>query len=89
MTAVHSAQKAADRSGCTVTCFLPKEFTVLDATAFWNVSPNATLRAGVFNISNQTYYWWSDVRNLASTSTVKPAYSQPGRNFSISLAVRL
>lgn len=90
LNAVHSDGKEASRSGvsCTPSCFMPSAFTVWDLTAFWNVTPHATLRAGVFNITDQTYYWWSDVRGIASTSTVIEGYSQPGRNVSVSLAYR-
>jgi hemoglobin/transferrin/lactoferrin receptor protein len=69
-------------------CWMPKDFTVFDLTAFWNVTDNVTLRGGVFNITGQTYAWWSDVRGLADNSTVKDAYTQPDRNYSVSLAVK-
>jgi hemoglobin/transferrin/lactoferrin receptor protein len=69
-------------------CWMPKAFTVLDLTAYWNVTDNVTLRGGVFNITGQTYAWWSDVRGLADNSTVKDAYTQPDRNYSVSLAVK-
>jgi hemoglobin/transferrin/lactoferrin receptor protein len=69
-------------------CWMPKAFSVLDLTAYWNVTDNVTLRGGVFNITGQTYAWWSDVRGLADNSTVKDAYTQPDRNYSVSLAVK-
>ncbi len=69
-------------------CWMPKAFTVLDLTAYWNVTDNVTLRGGVFNITGQTYAWWSDVRGLTDNSTVKDAYTQPDRNYSVSLAVK-
>ncbi|SFK69632.1 TonB-dependent hemoglobin/transferrin/lactoferrin family receptor [Caulobacter sp. UNC279MFTsu5.1] len=69
-------------------CWMPKEFTVLDLTAYWNVTDNVTLRGGVFNLTGQTYAWWSDVRGLADNSVVKDAYTQPDRNYSVSLAVK-
>jgi hemoglobin/transferrin/lactoferrin receptor protein len=69
-------------------CWMPKEFTVFDLTAYWNVTDNVTLRGGVFNITGQTYAWWSDVRGVADNSTVKDAYTQPDRNYSVSLAVK-
>ncbi len=89
--AVYSAAKSAGRAGiaCTPSCFLPADFAVFDATVFWNVTPAATLRAGVFNITDQTYYWWSDARGLASNAVGRQAYSQPGRNVSLSLALKL
>jgi len=69
-------------------CWMPKAFTVLDLTAYWNVTETVTLRGGVFNLTGQTYAWWSDVRGLADSSGVKDAYTQPDRNYSVSLAVR-
>jgi hemoglobin/transferrin/lactoferrin receptor protein len=70
------------------TCFRPDSFTILDATAFLRVMDALTLRAGVFNILDKKYSWWSDVRGLASTSLVTDAYTQPGRNASVSLSFR-
>jgi hemoglobin/transferrin/lactoferrin receptor protein len=67
---------------------MPKAFTVFDLTAYVNVADNVTLRGGVFNITGQTYAWWSDVRGLADNAAVKDAYTQPDRNYSVSLAVK-
>ena len=47
-----------------------------------------TLRGGIFNILDKKYSWWSDVRGLASSSTITDAYTQPGRNASVSLSYR-
>ncbi|KRA66519.1 TonB-dependent receptor [Caulobacter sp. Root655] len=99
LSAVHSARESASRAGvkCAATgaattssdyCWMPKAFTVFDLTAYWNLTDSVTLRGGVFNITGQTYAWWSDVRGLADSSTVKDAYTQPDRNYSVSLAVR-
>jgi hemoglobin/transferrin/lactoferrin receptor protein len=89
--ATHSEGKAIDRAGgtCGTTCFTPPAFTILDATGYWNITPSATLRAGVFNITDQKYWWWSDVRGLSQTSTVLDAYTSPGRNVGVSLTLRL
>jgi hemoglobin/transferrin/lactoferrin receptor protein len=86
----HSARVSASRTTgiCTPDCFRPDAFTILDATAFARIVDGVTLRAGVFNILDKTYAWWSDVRGLASTSTVTDAYTQPGRNAFVSLSFR-
>mgnify|MGYP006077444667 CR=1 FL=1 len=86
----HSAQKELDRTTglCTPACYRPDAFTILDLTAYAKVIDGLTLRAGVFNILDKKYAWWSDVRGLASTSTVTDAYTQPGRNASVSLSYR-
>jgi hemoglobin/transferrin/lactoferrin receptor protein len=74
---------------CGSTCYLGDSFTLLDVTAYWNVTERATLRAGAFNVLDEKYGWWSDVRGLSATSTIKDAYTQPGRNIGVSLTLRL
>jgi hemoglobin/transferrin/lactoferrin receptor protein len=87
--AVHSQGKSASRAGvtCTPACFLPDGFTVFDIVAWWKPIDSLGLRAGVFNLTNEKYWWWSDVRGLAATSGVTDAYSQPGRNVSVSVSM--
>jgi len=74
---------------CGSACYLGDSFTLLDVTAYWNVTERATLRAGAFNVLDEKYGWWSDVRGLTASSTIKDAYTQPGRNFGLSLTLRL
>ena len=88
---------------CSSECFRPDAFTILDATAFVRIGGGLTLRGGIFNILDKKYSWWSDVRGLALVplSTPDPAlpgllvppasadaYTQPGRNASVSLSYR-
>lgn len=94
----HAGRKQASRTTglCTPECFRPDSFTILDATAFVRVLDSLTLRAGVFNILDKKYSWWSDVRGLAMAGTAAAptvpasvdAYTQPGRNASVSLSFR-
>lgn len=98
LSVVHSDRKSAGRSGLSCTgavaggspynCFMPPSFTVGDLTAWWAATDTVTLRAGVFNLTDEKYWWWSDARGLADNSTVKDGYSQPGRNYSVSLALK-
>jgi len=80
-------------------CWPGEEFAILDITAFWNVTEKATLRAGVFNVFDEKYAWWSDVRGLSMRENLTDpghpllpasldAFTQPGRNFGVSLNVR-
>lgn len=85
LIATHSARKETDRAGGGYT---PPAFTTLDLTAFAKVTDSITLRGGVFNLTDETYAWWSDVRGLSPSSTVKDAYTQPGRNGSVSVSFR-
>ncbi len=89
LIATHSARKSDERSAgvCTPSCFRPDAFTILDATAFVALGP-VTLRAGLFNLTNAKYAWWADVRGLASTTMIADAFTQPGRNGSVSLTYR-
>lgn len=68
--------------------FTPKAFTIFDLTAYWHLTDAAALRVGVFNVSDETYWWWSDVRGLSQASAIRDAYTQPGRNFSASISYR-
>lgn len=90
VVATHSAQKELSRTTgvCTPACYRPDDFTILDATGFVRLTEGMTLRAGIFNILDKKYAWWSDVRGLASTTTIADAYTQPGRNASASLSYR-
>lgn len=94
---IHSDRKSAGRAGVTCAgtgaasannCFMPPSFTVADLTGWWAVTDAVTVRAGVFNLTDEKYWWWSDMRGLADNSVVKDAYSQPGRNYSVSLALK-
>lgn len=88
--ATHSARKEEGRTTglCTPACYRPTAFTILDLVANARVFDGMTLRAGVFNLLDEKYAWWSDVRGLASTSTITDAFTQPGRNASVSLSYR-
>lgn len=68
--------------------FTPPDFTIVDLTAYWALTDMATLRLAVFNLLDEKYWWWGDVRGLAATSAVVDAYTQPGRNFSASVVLR-
>ena len=91
----HSARKEASRTNGGSR---PDDFTILDATAFVRIIDGLTLRGGVFNILDKKYSWWSDARGLANTtliggrtlpiSVIADAYTQPGRNASVSLSYR-
>lgn len=70
-------------------CYVGDDFALLDVTAYWNVTERVTARIGVFNVFDEKYAWWSDVRGLSNTSAVKDAYTQPGRNVGLSLSLRL
>jgi hemoglobin/transferrin/lactoferrin receptor protein len=76
---------------CTPACLVPDGYAVLDATAFVRLTDSVTFRAGLFNILDASYAEWADVRGLADTAAnraVADAWTQPGRNLSVSLTAR-
>ncbi|MEL7786458.1 TonB-dependent hemoglobin/transferrin/lactoferrin family receptor [Citromicrobium bathyomarinum] len=84
LIATHHARKDADRTATGN--FRPDAFTIVDLTAFVALSDNLKARAGIFNLTDETYSYWQDVRGLSATSNVTDAYTRPGRNASISLS---
>jgi hemoglobin/transferrin/lactoferrin receptor protein len=86
----HNARKSlAGTAGvCAAECFRPEAFTILDLTAFVQATETLVLRAGLFNVFDERYAYWSDVRGLAASSPVTDAYTRPRRNFAVSGSFR-
>ncbi|MBT0568864.1 TonB-dependent hemoglobin/transferrin/lactoferrin family receptor [Curvibacter sp. CHRR-16] len=63
---------------------VPGGYGVLDVTGWYNLSKATKLNAGLYNVLDKKYVQWADVRDLTTASQVD-AYSQPGRNFKISV----
>jgi hemoglobin/transferrin/lactoferrin receptor protein len=57
----------------------------LDLGLYWKPAANFTLNANVNNAFDTKYWRWSDVSGLATNSTIKDAYTAPGRNIQISI----
>lgn len=67
----------------------PDASTILDLTAFYAVTDRLKLRAGLFNLTNETYALWSDVRGLSvNDAGILDAFTRPGRNLSLSASYR-
>jgi len=79
-------QRAADGTDLFVR---PEASTILDLTAFYAVTDRLKLRAGLFNLTNETYALWSDVRGLRNADAgILDAFTRPGRNVSVSASYR-
>ena len=65
--------------------FNPAGYGTVDMTAYYNVSNDLTLRAGLFNITDKKYWNLIDVDGLSATNTGLDRYAEPGRNVSISM----
>lgn len=89
----HNARKERDeleRAADGTDLFVrPEASTILDLTAFYAVTDRLKLRAGLFNLTNETYALWSDVRGLRNADAgILDAFTRPGRNVSVSASYR-
>ena len=67
----------------------PAASTILDLTAFVAVTERLKLRAGLFNLTDERYALWSDVRGLrVADAGILDAFTRPGRNLSVSASYR-
>jgi hemoglobin/transferrin/lactoferrin receptor protein len=67
----------------------PDASTILDLTAFYAVTDRLKLRAGIFNLTDEAYALWSDVRGLrVNDAGILDAFTRPGRNLSVSASYR-
>jgi hemoglobin/transferrin/lactoferrin receptor protein len=89
----HNARKGAnelERAANGSDLFVrPDASTILDLTAFYAVTERLKLRAGLFNLTDETYALWSDVRGLrVADARIADAFTRPGRNLSLSASYR-
>lgn len=89
-TAVMARERSETTGLCTPACLPSDQFGILDLTGFLELRPGVVLRAGIFNLTDATYVEWSSIRGLADTAgnrAVRDAFTAPGRNASVSLAL--
>lgn len=60
-------------------------YAVLDLYLAVRIGNGLTLRAGAMNLTDKTYWAWTDVRGLAPNDPVIPYLSHPGRRFSVGI----
>ena len=65
--------------------FQPAGHAVFDFYLTQKLGNNAVVRAGLHNLTDRTYWNWSDVRGLAPGDPVLPYLAQAGRSASVSL----
>jgi hemoglobin/transferrin/lactoferrin receptor protein len=74
-----------DESGGDV--FKPAGHAIFDLFLTQRLGNYAIVRAGLHNLTDQTYWNWSDVRGLSPDDPLLPFLSQAGRSASLSLNV--
>ena len=65
--------------------FATPGYGLVDLTVYYKPHKDVTINAGVFNISDKKYWAWDDVRGLADDYVGLNRYTQPGRNYSVSV----
>jgi len=67
--------------------FKPAGHAIIDLYLTQRIGNHAVVRAGLHNLTDQTYWNWSDVRGLSPNDPLLPFLAQAGRSASISLNV--
>jgi hemoglobin/transferrin/lactoferrin receptor protein len=67
--------------------FKPPGHAVFDLFYTQQLGERITLRAGLHNLTDRTYWNWSDVRGLSPDDPLLPYLAQAGRNASISMNI--
>lgn len=62
---------------------------ILDLVTSWRAGERLTLRAGLFNFTDRTWWRWGDTRRLPVDDPLIPSLSAPGRSFSVSFSLGL
>jgi hemoglobin/transferrin/lactoferrin receptor protein len=62
---------------------------VVDLMTAWHASERLTIRAGLFNLGDKTWWRWGEVRRLPADDPLIPALSAPGRSISLSFNLGL
>ena len=65
--------------------FKPSGYAVFDLYLTQKIGGNAVVRAGLHNLTDRTYWNWSDVRGLAPDDPILPYLAQAGRAATLSL----
>ncbi len=67
--------------------FKPAGYALFDLFLMQRLGDRMLIRAGLHNLTNRTYWNWSDVRGLQENDPILPFLAQAGRSASISLNV--
>lgn len=93
MVVRHHAAKRADDIDSAGLVKAPKvqitapSATTIDLHAQWKLTRTMRLNFALINLTDRTYWNWSDVRGLDAATTIADAYTQPGRHARVMLMV--
>jgi hemoglobin/transferrin/lactoferrin receptor protein len=79
-------------TGTTTTMFDVPGYSVLDLTAYWNISKHVTVSGGVYNLGDKKYWDYASSRSLPTGTTAATLadierQARPGRNYAFNLKV--
>ncbi len=83
VTTAVAAKREVDRS--RVDLYRTGSYVTLDLLAKVDLGHGLMLNAGLFNLTDQDYIEWADVRGRPVGDPLIPYYTRPGRNASITL----
>lgn len=67
--------------------FVPGGYTLFDLTGYINFTPLISLNVGVYNLFNQKYFDYSDLRTFPAADSARvDRFAQPGTNIAASLS---
>lgn len=76
-----------DRDETRGELFKPAGYGIVDLFLSQKLGTRTTLRAGIHNLTDKTYWHWADIRGLTPTDPMLPYLSRAGRSASLSLNV--
>jgi hemoglobin/transferrin/lactoferrin receptor protein len=65
--------------------FKPRGHALFDVLISQEVGEHAILRAGLLNLTDRKYWYWSGVRGLAPGDPLLPSLAQPGRSLTVAI----
>ncbi len=77
----------SDRDETSGELFKPSGYAVFDLFLTQQLGSRTTLRAGLHNLADRSYWNWSDIRGLSPDDPIIPYLAQAGRSASVSLNV--
>ncbi len=69
--------------------FASPGYGVIDWLWGWQANKQVSLRGGIFNLTDKTYWRWLDVANLAPDDPLIQILSRPGRHFAVNITIDL
>ena len=79
-----ASKSASDIDQTDADLFATPSWQTVDLSAAWRPSPDLEIRAGIFNLFDETYWRWLDIYRLEADDPMIPLLSRPGRNYTLS-----